>query len=120
MIKQLLIVGIGGMVGSVLRYATGLLLKSTAFPWATFTVNLLGCFVMGIVLGTTLKNQQDGSQLQLLLATGFCGGFTTFSAFSAQGVQLLLEHRYTLFLLYFAASIVLGLLATWFGLLLTR
>ncbi len=120
MIKQLLLVGLGGMLGSMLRYATGLALKSTQWPVATFAVNLSGSFLIGLVLGFALKNESFDTSWRLFLATGVCGGFTTFSAFSAEGLQLLQQQRYSIFFLYFASSILLGLGATWLGFTLTK
>jgi fluoride exporter len=120
MIKQLLLVGFGGMLGSMLRYATGLALKSTQWPVGTFVVNLSGSFMLGVVLGVALKNELFDTNWRLFLATGVCGGFTTFSAFSAEGIQLLQQQRYSIFFLYFALSILLGLGASWLGLILTK
>jgi fluoride exporter len=120
MIKQLLLVGLGGMLGSMLRYATGLVLKSTQWPAATLVVNLSGSFLMGLVLGIAIKNESFDNNWRLFLATGVCGGFTTFSAFSVEGLQLLQQQRYSIFFLYFALSILLGLGATWLGFILTK
>jgi fluoride exporter len=120
MIKHFLWVGLGGMAGSMLRYAITLAFKSSSFPLATFTVNIAGSFVIGLVLGTALKSPYFDANWRLFLATGICGGFTTFSAFTAEGVQLLQQQRYSVFFLYFALSIVLGLGATWLGITLTK
>jgi fluoride exporter len=120
MIKQLLLVGLGGMLGSMLRYATGLALKSSQWPVGTFAVNLSGSFLMGLVFGIALKNESFDNNWRLFLTTGVCGGFTTFSAFSAEGLQLLQQQRYSVFFVYFALSILLGLGATWLGFTLAR
>jgi fluoride exporter len=120
MIKHFLWVGLGGMLGSMLRYAATLLIKPLSFPIATFTVNIAGSFIIGLVLGTALKSQSFDANWRLFLATGICGGFTTFSAFTAEGVQLLHQQRYSVFFLYFALSIILGLGATWIGMTLTK
>ena len=115
MLRNFLIVGLGGFLGSMLRYGAGVLIKSLSFPVATFAVNIIGCFVIGLVYGMSLKNPDFSLNWKLFLATGICGGFTTFSAFSVEGVQMLQQGRYLIFFLYFALSIILGLAATWLG-----
>jgi fluoride exporter len=120
MIKQLLLVGLGGMLGSMFRYAATLFIRSPNLPLATLTVNITGSFLIGLILGTALKNVSFDHNWRLFLATGLCGGFTTFSAFTAEGIQLLQQQRYSVFLLYFAVSILTGLGATWLGFALTR
>lgn len=114
LLKNFLLVGLGGMAGSMLRYACYLLLPAGAFPFATFTVNIAGSFVIGLITGM-MGRPADQHNLHLLLATGLCGGFTTFSAFSADGVRLATEGKTGLLLLYACASIVLGMLATYGG-----
>lgn len=109
-----LLVGTGGAVGSMLRYGIALLPVNKFFPYHTFIVNIIGSFFIGIFMGLLLKNSitNDGWKF---LATGVCGGFTTFSAFSLEGFELLQQQRYTIFLLYFLLSIIMGLAATWLG-----
>lgn len=114
LLKNFLLVGLGGMIGSMLRYACYVLIPAGAFPFATFTVNMVGSFAIGLLLGFAGR-PVDQHNLQLLLATGLCGGFTTFSAFSADGVRLASEGRIGLLVLYTCASIVLGMLATYGG-----
>jgi fluoride exporter len=120
MIKNFLLVGVGGFVGSMLRYATSLIFKESSFPLATFVVNIVGSFFIGWIVSMVIKNPSASSQLKLLWATGLCGGFTTFSAFTAEGIHLLQQQRYTIFLLYFTASILLGLAAAWAGMALAK
>lgn len=115
MIKNLLLVGIGGGAGSMLRFLFAVWFKNSSFPLATFLVNMIGCFVIGIVIAVSLRNSSFDANWRLFLATGLCGGFTTFSAFSAEGLQMLQEQRYGIFALYVVGSIVLGLVATWLG-----
>lgn len=90
--KQALVVGLGGFVGSVLRYKLGgvILQHSLAwrFPLSTFCINVLGCFVIGALAGFA-ERQAFSAELRLLLFTGLLGGFTTFSAFGAEGVNLI-------------------------------
>ncbi len=119
MLKNFLLVGLGGMLGSMLRYAAALLVKNSApgFPYATFAVNITGSFVIGLIAGLALKENQISWDWKLFLSTGICGGFTTFSALSLEGVALLQQQRYGVFAVYFTASILLGLAAAWVGIL---
>ena len=120
MIKDLLLVGLGGGVGSMLRFLTSRLSARYITPeWAlvgTFIANIVGCFIIGLVAGWLLFNVEKSQTLPLLLVTGFCGGYTTFSAFAFENVQLL-QSGHTLFsVLYIILSIGVGLLAVWGGL----
>ena len=114
-----LLVGAGGAIGSMLRYGVALAPANKVFPYPTFIVNIIGSFIIGTLLGLLLKSSitNDGWKF---LATGVCGGFTTFSAFSLEGFELLQQQRYSVFLLYFLLSIIIGLAATWFGYTLTK
>lgn len=114
LLKNFLLVGLGGMIGSMLRYACYLVFRTSSFPLATFIVNITGCFIIGLLVGYGSRNHMS-SDMQLLLATGLCGGFTTFSAFSADGLKLMHEGRTGTLLLYIAASVIFGLLATFGG-----
>ncbi|HEX6913872.1 MAG TPA: fluoride efflux transporter CrcB [Chitinophagaceae bacterium] len=120
MLKGLLLVGTGGMIGSMLRYLVALLVRPGAFPLATFTVNLAGCFLIGLLMGFALRDGAQTGNWRLFLATGLCGGFTTFSAFSLECVQMIAQQRYGAMLGYIAVSIVLGLAATFAGIQLSR
>jgi CrcB protein len=118
-----LYVALGGATGSVLRYLVGLWLpaqNNRIFPWATFTINLAGSLLIGLVLGHLAKQSTPPPHWQALLVTGFCGGFTTLSAMSNEGYLLLRHQQYTTFFLYFAATIGLSLLATALGYLLSK
>jgi fluoride exporter len=115
MLKNLFLVGFGGAAGSMLRFLFGIWFKHSSFPLATLLVNIIGSFVIGMVIAFSLRNNTFEANWKLLLATGLCGGFTTFSAFSAEGLQMLQQQRYGILILYVAGSILLGLLATWLG-----
>jgi fluoride exporter len=115
MLGNFLLVALGGALGSALRYAVSLATGPTAFPWATLLVNVLGSLAIGLVLALGLKNQAFAQQWKLLLATGVCGGFTTFSAFAAENLQLLQQGRYWLCLGYTAISVVAGIAAAFMG-----
>jgi CrcB protein len=115
MLRNFILVGLGGAVGSVLRYAAYLLLSTKHFPLATLAVNIVGSFIIGLVLALSLKDEAFLNNWKLFLATGICGGFTTFSAFSAENVALLQTGKYFIALIYIALSIILGIAAAWLG-----
>ena len=115
MFRNFLLVGLGGGIGSMLRYATSLMFTSRYFPYSTLAVNIVGSFVIGLVLGMSEKNEHFLSNWKLFLATGICGGFTTFSSFSAENLELLQTGKTVSALLYITASVVLGIIAVWFG-----
>jgi CrcB protein len=114
MIKEFLLVGAGGALGSMLRYAGNLLYNNKSFPATTFLINIIGSFIIGIVIGCSIKNNSS-INWKLFLATGICGGFTTFSAFSFENLSLLQEGKIFTSLLYIAGSVVLGIAAAWLG-----
>src|SRR4051812_23062272 len=109
-LKNILLVGMGGMTGSILRYLVFIVTGAHAFPYATFIVNILGSFIIGLVFGLVL-HQTSSFDWRLFLATGICGGFTTFSAFSIECVTMLQQQKYGLAATYIATSIVLGIAA---------
>ena len=115
MFSNFLLVGLGGGIGSMLRYGTYRVMNAGQFPIATFTVNIAGSFLIGLIAGLSLKNAEFAGNWKLFLATGICGGFTTFSAFSADNLQLLQNGRYLTALLYTLASAGLGLAAAFGG-----
>ncbi|MFT7071084.1 fluoride efflux transporter CrcB [Patiriisocius sp. Uisw_017] len=121
--KAALLVFIGGGLGSVLRYLIGrqfVNVSSSLFPLGTLTVNVLGSFLIGIILGELLKNHSSNASLYLLFATGFCGGFTTFSAFAFENFELLKSGNTSGFLLYSFGSLLLGTLAVFGGIWLSK
>ena len=123
MIKNFLIVGLGGAVGSMLRYAVQKIFQAqtaAAFPTGTLLVNITGCFLIGILWSLVSRSLTWNDEMKLLLMTGFCGGFTTFSAFTLEGIGLLKENRTVLFVIYLTASVVGGLLATFIGIRIVK
>ncbi len=120
MLKNLLLVGLGGSIGSMLRYLAGHYIKSQGFPFHTLLVNIIGSLLIGMVIGMSLKDINFSNDWKLFLATGICGGFTTFSALSLENLQMLQQQKYFLSLLYISASIVLGIAAAWLGFKLTH
>lgn len=112
--KEVALVFLGSGIGGALRYCVGLLFAwlfpLMCFPWATMTVNLLGSFLIGVFL-----SMQYSGGLFFVAIIGFCGGFTTFSALSSEGVAMLRAGHWAMFATYFILSIFIGLLAAWLG-----
>jgi CrcB protein len=115
MIKSLLLVGLGGAIGSILRYAASLVINSKYFPYTTLVVNITGSFIIGIVFAMSIRQAGISNNWQLFLATGICGGFTTFSAFSLENMGMLQSGRFGMAITYIVLSIVLGIVATFVG-----
>ncbi len=114
--SHFLIVFLGGGLGSICRFGIGLLLSRyiVTFPLGTIVANAISCFLLGMLLSWSIKGEL-ATPYRLLLATGFCGGFSTFSTFSAESLQLLQEgHLYFAFL-NIAGSLVIGLLFVFLG-----
>ncbi|SNR17244.1 fluoride efflux transporter CrcB [Tenacibaculum jejuense] len=120
--KQLFLVFIGGGFGSVLRFLLGKALNNseTGIPLGTFLANILGSLLIGFILGLAAKNEIVTQNHSLLLATGFCGGFTTFSTFAYENHVFLKSGDFISFALYTIASFVLGFLAVFLGIYLIK
>ena len=116
MIRNLLLVALGGAAGSVLRYLLSGL--NTSFPWGTFTVNVLGSLMIGLLVGLMSKGVLS-PEMKLLLVTGLCGGFTTFSTFANESFGMMKAGDALQMALYVGASVVVGILAVWVGMLLS-
>lgn len=117
-LRSALLVALSSGAGGALRYLTGRWLQpvmSGTFPLATFCVNLAGCLLIGYVSGLSSRPNGLSPALTLLLTTGFCGGFTTFSAFSWENIQLIRSGHWAAAIMYISASLTLGLLAAWMG-----
>ncbi len=115
-LKDFLMVGMGGALGSMLRYGVGLWLKPiTTFPAGTFVVNIAGSFLIGLIAGFAANDLKLQQHWQLFLAVGLCGGFTTFSAMSLEGLQMIQQQKFGFFLLYSVTTISLGLCLALFG-----
>lgn len=120
--KQLFLIFIGGGTGSVARYLIGKYLNnsSSGIPYGTFTANVLGSLLIGIILGLALKNNTISQNTVALLATGFCGGFTTFSTFAYENHILLKSGDFTHFMIYALGSLILGFLFVFIGIEITK
>lgn len=118
MLRTILIVGTGGFIGSVLRYLTSVYFANhsfTAFPWGTFTVNILGSLLIGIIYGLSEKGSLLDAEMRLFLAVGICGGFTTFSSLTNDAFILMQGREWLKLSLYAGLSFALGLLAVILG-----
>ena len=120
--KQLLLVFLGGGAGSVLRFLFGKFLNNpqTGIPLGTFAANILGSLLIGLILGWAAKNVTISEHTLLLLATGFCGGFTTFSTFAYENHVFLKNGDFSLFAIYTLASFVIGFLMVFLGIFLVK
>ncbi len=118
--KAFLLVFLGGGLGSALRYLIQRLYNTSTWPLGTMLVNILGCLIIGLVAGWLLKTEKFSTALSLLVISGFCGGFTTFSSFGLEGFKMLQAQAYWQFIGYFLISICLGYLAVGIGLYLMR
>lgn len=118
MIKAMLIAGMGGFIGTCLRFLTGKLchaLCASAFPWGTFAVNIVGSLLIGIFFGLAERGNLISASANVFLITGFCGGFTTFSSMADDMFLLLQQRHWAYFGLYAGLSFALGLALVWFG-----
>lgn len=121
MIKNLLLVFIGGGLGSSLRYIIGRFLNSgSIIPYGTFLVNVAGSLLIGIILGWAIRTESLNNPINLLLGIGFCGGFTTFSSFSFENYSLLKTGDYISFSIYFFGSLILGMLSVVAGMMISK
>ena len=120
--KSFLLVFLGGGLGSALRYLVVIAMNqySKVLPFGTFTVNILGCLLIGMILGYAQRENTLTSNQTLLLATGFCGGFTTFSAFANENLELIKNGEIFNFSVYTIGSILVGVLAVFIGFYLTN
>ena len=115
MIKNLLLAGAGGFIGSALRYFLFQTIKPGHLFWTTLLINVIGRLVIGIVISLSMKDAEFSNTWKVFLATGICGGFTTFSAFSLENLHLFQQGKYALSLIYISSSVLLGILACFIG-----
>ena len=118
MLKAMFLAGVGGFVGTCLRYLTGKLchlLVVGSFPMGTFVVNISGSFIIGMLFGVAERTSAITPAISALLITGFCGGFTTYSSFADDIYLLLHERNWMMLVLYAGLTLVLGVALVWAG-----
>ena len=119
----MIMVGIGGFLGSIGRYYTQILFNkifNNPFPLGTMTANVVGCFIIGIIFALGLRQGSLSNEWKLFLAVGFCGGYTTFSSFSLENLNLVQSGHYMLAIFYTLASVMLGFGATLLAIIIFR
>lgn len=123
MTRAIILVGIGGGLGSIFRYLTSVFTAKyfqTSFPLGTFAVNIIGCLIVGILLGLFERQQLTSPDLKFLFITGFCGGYTTFSAFASENISLFQSGNSLTAFVYIATSVIISLFTVWLGLSLSK
>ena len=122
-LTRILLVGAGGFLGSIARYVMVKLVDarlSQSFPFGTFTVNVLGCFLIGLIIGIVGRHANGSDAWRVFLGVGFCGGFTTFSAFALENHNLLIDRLLSTAVLYMVVSVLAGIVAVFLGLWSSR
>ncbi len=115
--RMLILVGFGSFLGGISRYLTSQIIQTrfiSAFPYGTLAVNIIGCLLIGLIIGWNEKFSLS-SEWRLFLATGLCGGFTTFSAFSAETLLLMRSGQFVYAITYISVSVLSGIVATFIG-----
>ena len=122
-LKLIFFAGLGGFFGSALRYLIGRIFSHfthSHFPWGTLTVNLVGCFLIGLLFGLAERHQLVSPVTNVFLITGFCGGLTTFSTFADDIYLMLADHRWFQFALYTSVTFLLGIILVWCARMLVK
>ena len=123
MLKVLLAMGTGSFLGGISRFLLSRFVQNqviSSFPYGTFVVNIIGCFIIGILYGLFEKDQLLSPEWRMFLTVGFCGGFTTFSTFAGENYSLLKDGNFMYLALYASLSVFLGIMAVWLGNLLIK
>ena len=121
--RIVLLVGIGSFIGGVCRYYSQQIITRflpSPLPYGTLAVNITGCFLIGIIYGLSERGNMLSPEWRLFLATGFCGGFTTFSTFSYESMNLVHDREFLYLALYVGLSVMLGFAATYLGSLIIK
>ena len=121
--KILMIIGAGGFLGSVARYLTSKYIQDNlvlTFPIGTLVVNIVGCFILGIIYGFMERGELFSQEMRVFLTIGFCGGFTTFSTFAFENASLLRDGNFIQSALYIALSVFAGIVALYIGNIITK
>lgn len=121
--KSILLIGLGGGAGSIFRFLVSHFTRKywgSGFPLATFLVNVSGCLLIGLLLGFMLKSQNLSTDFKMLLVVGFCGGYTTFSAFALENFEFIQAEKYMMSILYILGSVVVGVISVWLGVFFSK
>src|SRR5258706_5530683 len=123
MYRSLLLVAIGSCIGGVSRFLCQQFVQKhfpSSIPLGTLSVNIIGCFIIGVIYGLANKNDILSPELRMFIATGFCGGYTTFSSFAYENISLIQEGEFYYMGLYILLSLVIGFAAVYAGILFTK
>ncbi len=123
MYRHLILAGAGSCAGGICRFLVQSAVQHRSpspYPWGTFLVNISGCLLIGLVYGLSERGNLLSPDARIFLATGICGGYTTFSSFALENVSLMASGEWLYFSLYLGLSVVVGIMATWLGALLIR
>lgn len=123
MFRNLLFIGIGGFIGGVCRYLLQQYVQNnypSSIPLGTLIVNIIGCFVIGLVYALSEKGNLLSPEMRLFIATGVCGGFTTFSSFAYENVRMVIDGQFLYALLYVSLSVIIGFGAVHAGILFIK
>ncbi|MHB1277420.1 MAG: fluoride efflux transporter CrcB [Bacteroidia bacterium] len=121
--RSFLLVGLGGFIGSILRHFIGSFISRmilVSFPIATLSINVIGCLLIGLAYGAYQKYDGFTDSWWLFFAVGVCGGFTTFSAFSMEGLTLLQNAKFLPVLVYVSLTVILCIGAVWLGMMVVK
>ena len=123
MYRSLLLVAIGSSIGGTCRFLCQQFVQKhfpSSIPFGTLSVNIIGCFIIGIIYGLANKSNIISPEIRLFMATGFCGGYTTFSSFAYENISLMQEGEFYYIALYILYSLIIGFAAVYTGILFTK
>jgi CrcB protein len=123
MTRSLILIGAGSSIGGILRYLTQQFVQKhypSSIPFGTLSVNIIGCFIIGIIYALADRGNILSPTMRLLLATGFCGGYTTFSSFAYENISLMQEGEFFYVALYVLMSVIIGFAAVYLGILFIK